>query len=98
MARSSSKLTGITPHGRRVRVLMLISFVLLMAAEVEVQAGPFDKAEEYVNMVRNRAANPAGWVHKYKDDSKPTTGFSDVPAANYKISPYPAGNFAGGDS
>jgi hypothetical protein len=70
--------------------------VLLMAAEVEVQAGTFDKAEEYVNMVRNRAANPAGWVHKYKDDSKPTTGFSDVPAANYKISLYPAGSFASG--
>jgi hypothetical protein len=48
-----------------------------MAAEVEAQVGNLDKAESYVNMVRNRAANPAGWVHKYKDDEDPTGGFTD---------------------
>ncbi|MFC0516475.1 RagB/SusD family nutrient uptake outer membrane protein [Mucilaginibacter angelicae] len=71
--------------------------VLLMAAEVEAQVGSLDKAESYVNMVRNRAANPDGFVHKYKDDEDPTAGFTDVPAANYKVSPYPGGAFASKD-
>lgn len=71
--------------------------VLLMAAEVEVQVGTLDKAESYVNQVRNRAANPAGFVHKYTDDEDPTGGFTDEPAANYKVSPYPGGAFASKD-
>jgi hypothetical protein len=71
--------------------------VLLMAAEVEVQVGSLDKAESYVNMVRNRAANPAGFVHKYADHEDPTGGFTDEPAANYKVSPYPGGAFASKD-
>lgn len=36
--------------------------VLLMAAECEVEAGSLEKAREYVNMVRARAANKDGWV------------------------------------
>lgn len=68
--------------------------VLLMAAECEVQLSSFAKAEEYVNMVRNRAAIPAGWVYKYKDNNKPMGGFSTTPAANYSVKPYPAGTFA----
>lgn len=36
--------------------------VLLMAAECEVEAGSLEKAREYVNQVRARAANPATWV------------------------------------
>jgi starch-binding outer membrane protein, SusD/RagB family len=36
--------------------------VLLMAAEAEVEAGTLEKAREYVNLVRARAANPAGFV------------------------------------
>jgi hypothetical protein len=71
--------------------------VLLMAAEVEAQVGSLDKAESYVNMVRNRAANPEGFVHKYADDEDPTGGFTDEPAANYKVSPYPGGAFASKD-
>lgn len=71
--------------------------VLLMAAEVEAQVGSLDKAESYVNMVRNRAANPDGFVHKYADNDHPTGGFSDDPAANYKVSPYPAGAFVSKD-
>ncbi len=54
--------------------------VLLMAAEAEIEAGSLDKALEYVNMVRARAANEASWV-KNPDGSN---------AANYVISPYPA--------
>ncbi|MDR0792876.1 MAG: RagB/SusD family nutrient uptake outer membrane protein [Chitinophagaceae bacterium] len=69
--------------------------VLLMAAEAEVQGGgTLDQAEAYVNQVRNRAANPAGWVYKYNVDTIPLQGFSTKPAANYFIKPYPAGAFA----
>jgi hypothetical protein len=74
--------------------LIRFADVLLMAAEVEAQLGNLTKAEEYVNMVRNRAANPDGWVHTYKDNDKPTSGFTNTPAANYKVSPYPNGAFS----
>lgn len=53
--------------------------VLLMAAEVEVEIGTLAKALEYVNLVRNRAADPAGFVQQ-----------GGKPAANYVIKPYPA--------
>ena len=74
--------------------LIRFADVLLMAAEVEAQLGNLTKAEDYVNMVRNRAANPDGWVHTYKDNDKPTAGFTNTPAANYKVSPYPAAAFS----
>jgi len=68
--------------------------VLLMAAEVEAQLGHLDVAEGYVNRVRHRIADrPATWVHTYVDDANPGAGFTNTPAANYKISPYPAGAF-----
>ena len=51
--------------------------VLLMAAEAEIEAGSLAKALEYVNLVRNRAANPAGFVKK-----------GGVNEANYVIEPY----------
>lgn len=53
--------------------------VLLMAAESEIEAGTLARAKELINMVRGRAANPAGWVMEY-DGSKP--------AANYDIKLY----------
>jgi hypothetical protein len=68
--------------------------VLLMAAETEAQLGNLDVAQGYVNRVRNRAANPQGFVYQYNDNSAPLNGFSSTPAANYVISPYPAGSFA----
>jgi hypothetical protein len=71
--------------------------VLLMAAEAEAQLGNLIQAESYVNMVRNRAANPEGFVHTYADDADPTGGFTDDPAANYKVSPYPGGVFSSKD-
>lgn len=52
--------------------------VLLMAAEAEVEAGSLEKAREYVNMIRARAANADHWV-KNPDGSN---------AANYEISLY----------
>jgi hypothetical protein len=77
--------------------LNLIRFadVLLMAAEAEAELGNLAKAEEYVNRVRNRAADPNGWVYKYADNSNPTGPRSNVPAANYIIKPYTTGTFAG---
>ncbi|MGN6800793.1 MAG: RagB/SusD family nutrient uptake outer membrane protein [Ginsengibacter sp.] len=69
-------------------VMIRFADVLLWAAECEVEIGSLAKAEDYVNMIRARAANPEGWVHKYKDDNDPSKGFTDVPAANYKIGLY----------
>jgi hypothetical protein len=54
--------------------------VLLMAAEAEIEVGDPEKARTYVNHVRTRAANPAGFVMK-----------GAAPAANYVIDTYPAG-------
>ncbi|HTI94328.1 MAG TPA: RagB/SusD family nutrient uptake outer membrane protein [Puia sp.] len=72
--------------------------VLLMAAEVEAQLGNLDQAEEYVNRVRNRMAlHPEAWVYAYADNTDPSAGFSGDLAANYKISPYPAGAFGSAD-
>jgi hypothetical protein len=77
--------------------IIRFSDVLLMAAEAEAQTGGLPRALALVNMVRNRAANPVGFVYQYKDPDKPTGGFSTTPAANYKVSPYPAGYFSGKD-
>ena len=62
--------------------------VLLSAAEVEVEIGSLTQAETYVNMIRQRAANPDGWVHTYIDGNDPLKGFTSTPAANYKIGLY----------
>lgn len=51
--------------------------VLLMAAEAEIEIGSLTTALGYINQVRNRAANAAGFV---KDGA--------VDAAKYVISPY----------
>lgn len=51
--------------------------VLLMAAECEVEVGDLNKARGYVNQVRTRAANPAGFVTK-----------GGAPAAKYVITTY----------
>jgi hypothetical protein len=62
--------------------------VLLWAAEVEAEIGLLDKAREYVNQIRRRAKNPAGMVHTYIDPNNPSLGFTNTPAANYKIEEY----------
>lgn len=62
--------------------------VLLWAAEAEVEIGTLAKAQDYVNRVRTRAANPAGWVKKYLDNTAPLKGLSSEPAANYKVGLY----------
>jgi len=73
--------------------LIRFADVLLWAAEAEVEVGSLDKAETYVNMVRTRAANPAGFVHTYIDANNPQGGFTNTPAANYFIKNYPVGYF-----
>jgi len=62
--------------------------VLLWAAEVEVETGNLQNAEDYVNRVRLRAADATGWVHAYADPSNPTGGYTGTPAANYKVGLY----------
>lgn len=56
--------------------------VLLMAAEAEIEAGSMDKAREYINRVRARAANPGSWV-----TNAPYTGSATTPA-NYMVKQY----------
>jgi hypothetical protein len=68
--------------------MIRFSDVLLWAAEVEVETGSLDKAEEYVNRVRTRAANPDGWVKTYINDADPGAGNTGTPAANYKVGLY----------
>jgi len=59
--------------------------VLLWAAECEVEIGSLEKAREYVNDVRARAANPTGWV-KAIPGGQNYNGY----AANYKVGLYTA--------
>lgn len=69
--------------------------VLLWAAEVEVEIGSLQKAEDYVNRIRTRAADQTGWVHTYLDPANPMGGYTSTPAANYKVGLYGA---AGGNA
>jgi len=77
--RNSGVSSNIKRSGNNYRYLRY-AHVLLWAAECEVELGNLGKAREYVNMVRNRAANPEGFV---TIDGKP--------AANYVVKEYPAG-------
>ena len=73
--------------------------VLLMGAEAEAHTGNLPQARTYVNRVRNRAANPDGFLKDYVDPSDPLAGFDpNTDAANYNISPYPESQFASLDS
>jgi len=92
-AATDADLTSWAPGSSINYLVIRFADVLLMAAECEAQAGSLAAAEAYVNRVRARAANKAGWVYKYKDDTNPLSGFSDTPAANYKINTYPSGDF-----
>lgn len=71
--------------------LIRFADVILWRAECEVEANSLQAAEDDVNRVRNRmAAHPEYWVHTYVDDSDPSKGFTNTPAANYKIGLYGA--------
>lgn len=51
--------TGLTAINYKI---MRFADVLLMAAECEVESGSLEKAREYINLIRARAAKPATWV------------------------------------
>lgn len=74
-------------------VLIRFADVLLMAAECQAQAGSLSTAQEHVNTVRTRAANPVGWVKTYLNPAHPMDGYTNTPAAKYNIKAYPAGAF-----
>ncbi|PWT76284.1 MAG: hypothetical protein C5B59_06925 [Bacteroidetes bacterium] len=59
------------PSGSTANNVNLIRYadILLWAAEVEAEIGDPDRAREYVNRVRARAADPSGWVSN--DDNIP---------------------------
>jgi len=69
--------------------------VILWAAECEAQTGNLDQAETYVNMIRQRAANPNSWVYLNATYNAATSTYSPqtTPGGNYNIQPYPAGAF-----
>jgi hypothetical protein len=70
--------------------ILRYSMVLLWLAEAEVEIGSLERARELVNMVRTRAANPAGFVPKAIQGSSRNdfTIVSGTPAANYNIKNY----------
>jgi hypothetical protein len=78
--RNSGVSSNLKRSGNNYRYLRY-AHVLLWAAECEVELGNLEKAREYVNLVRNRAADPAGFV----------TLADGKPAANYLVKEYPAG-------
>ena len=63
--------------------LLRFADVLLLAAEAEVETGGLEKAREYVNLVRTRASNPAGFVG-------PANNAGLVSGTNYQIKTYTA--------
>ena len=71
--------SGITANNY---TLIRFADVILWLAEAEVEAGSLDRARQLVNLVRGRAANPAGWVAS-------TTGPFAPYAANYMVGLYP---------
>jgi starch-binding outer membrane protein, SusD/RagB family len=77
--------------------LCRFSDVLLWDAECEAQIGSLDQAETYVNMVRQRAANPSGFVYLNATYNGANSMYSPqtTPADNYKVSVYPGGAFTG---
>ncbi|GGF48742.1 RagB/SusD family nutrient uptake outer membrane protein [Echinicola rosea] len=70
--------------------IMRYSMVLLWLAECEVEIGSLERARELVNMIRERAANPNGFVPKAIQGAE-RNDFSIVEgeaAANYVIATY----------
>jgi hypothetical protein len=70
--------------------------VLLWDAECEAQIGTLDQAETYVNMVRQRAANPNGYVYMNATYNAASSTYSPqtIPGDNYLVKTYPIGAFA----
>jgi hypothetical protein len=71
--------SGWTANGYR---MIRYADVVLMAAECEIETNNLASARTYINQIRARAANPAGFVMD-----------GAVPAANYVINQYPASGY-----
>jgi hypothetical protein len=69
--------SGFTANGHR---MIRYADLLLLLAECQIETGDIEGARQNINMIRARAANPAGFV-------KEADGIT--PAANYVISLYP---------
>lgn len=69
--------------------------VLLWAAECAVQANDIPGAMDYVNMIRERAADKTGWVYKNSAYNAATATYATqtTPADNYKIGLYTPATF-----
>ena len=69
---------------------------MLWAAECEAEIGSLDQAEIYVNMVRQRAANPNGFVYLNAtyDADHSTYSPQTTPGDKYAVNPYPTGAFS----
>ena len=80
----SSWTAGYTANGYR---MIRYADVLLMIAECQIETGDLPGARTNINLVRARAANPAGFVMAIDATGANTA----VPAAKYVISQYPAG-------
>lgn len=78
--------------------LMRFADILLMAAECEIEstAGSSTAAELDVNLVRERAANPKGWVYLNSAYAAGTSTYTvnTTPADKYVVKDYPAGSFS----
>jgi len=77
----SSWTSGYTANGYR---MIRFADVLLLLAECQIETNDLASALVNINLIRNRAANPAGFVMAIDATGKNTT----TPAANYQISPY----------
>ena len=71
--------------------IMRLSMIYLWLAEIEVETGSLEKAREYVNLLRTRAANPAGFVPEaIQGASRAEYTTTSNPAANYNTGLYTA--------
>jgi hypothetical protein len=70
--------SGWTANGYR---MIRYSDLLLLLSECQIETGDLDGALTNINLVRSRAANPAGFVRQLD---------GIAPAANYNIKPYPS--------
>jgi hypothetical protein len=73
--------SGWTANGYR---MIRYADIILLAAECQIETGDLDVARTNINLIRARAANPAGFV-KEADNI--------TPAANYVINQYPSSGY-----
>jgi hypothetical protein len=69
--------------------IMRLGHVILWYAEALVETGNLEEARKQINKLRERAANPAGFVKKAVQGATRTEFTAlDEPAANYNVKPY----------